>query len=115
MEALLVPKFPVSGAQRHSLQPGEVIKPENGRSGGRGRSDFLRRILVQLIRAEKGRALPSLRLSIIETWLQGQPSTSMLTTKRGVHTGWRNMPVSGSMRQPETEERAQARARLACR
>lgn len=66
---------------------------------------------MQLIRAEKGRTLPSLRLSIIETWLQGQSSTSMLTTKGGVHTGWRNMPVSGSMRQPETEERAQARGK----
>lgn len=38
---LLLMKFPVSGAQRHSLQPGgEVIKPESGRDGGRGRSGF---------------------------------------------------------------------------
>lgn len=60
-------KFPVSGAQRHSLQPGgEVIKPESSRGGGRGRPCFLRRLLVKLLRAEEARALPHLGIVVIE-------------------------------------------------
>lgn len=62
-------EVPVSGAQQRSFQPrGEVIKAE--REAGREAS-FSQEALSAVNQGRVGTALPSLRIMVTETWLQG--------------------------------------------